>query len=166
MDLTVRPAAPADLDAIVDVFRRCWTISYAELLPPSVQEEMTPEKARELWASAVLPSFERTTLIAEADGKVIGMARIGTDPSDATKGHLFSLYIDPAASGKGAGRRLLTSAMDEVRGRGFSLMTLWVFKANSLAQGLYNSCGFNPTSLERTDDRWTIPEIEMIATIN
>lgn len=166
MEFRVRPATTSDLPAIVDIFRRCWTISYVDLLPSSVQEAMTPEKARELWALAVEPSTDRATLIAEAEDQVIGMARVGIDPADVSRGHLFSLYIDPASSGRGAGRYLLSRAMDEVKARGFKEMTLWVFKENAAAQGLYGSCDFAPTSKERTNDRWTIPEIEMIATIN
>ena len=56
---------------------------------------------RELWSGAVLPHPDRETLVVEADGEIVGMARIGVDPLNSTRGHLFSLYISPIWLEKG-----------------------------------------------------------------
>ena len=160
--MKIRTTSPSDLDAIVEVFRACWTLSYADLLPLQVREEMSEDKARDMWRGAVEPHADRSTLLADIDGKVVGVARIGSDPNDQTRGHLFSLYVHPDFAGRGIGRALLTEAMSQLHDRGFALRTLWVFKDNESAQGLYKSFGFMPTGEEKTDPRWQIPEIEMI----
>jgi ribosomal protein S18 acetylase RimI-like enzyme len=41
-------------------------------------------------------------------------------------------------------------------------VTLWVFKANPIAIGLYRKSGFVETGREKTDERWQIPQIEML----
>jgi hypothetical protein len=45
---------------------------------------------------------------------------------------------------------------------GFQQISLWVFESNEVARNLYVGKGFQVTDLKRTDDRWKIPEIQMI----
>ena len=160
----IRTATPRDLDAIVDVFRGCWNISYSELLPHDVREGMTSEKAREMWGASVTPHPDRTTLVVEIADSVVAVARIGIDPNDGMSGHLFSLYVHPNSSGKGIGRALLLEAMKQLAEQGFIRRTLWVFRDNAAAKNLYISIGFIPSGEEKTDPRWKIPEIEMVLT--
>ena len=162
--MKIRTTTPRDLDAIVEVFLACWNISYEDLLPQSVRAEMSVEIAKNMWQGAVEPHPQRTTLVAEFQGAVVGVARIGIDPNDGVSGHLFSLYVHPDFSGRGIGRTLLIEAMTQLRTQGFSRRTLWVFRDNVHAQKLYTSIGFIPTNTEKIDPRWQIPEIEMALT--
>ncbi len=165
MELSVRNAESGDLDSIVDIFRDCWLNSYKELLPEDVRNEMTFEKARELWAPAVVLSDKsRTTLVCEIAGKVVGFARIGSDPVKTERGHLFSLYVSSKVAGRGIGQMILNTARSRLTTMGFKEISLWVFKDNLIAQGLYLKNGFLPTDQERTDARWKISEIEMLST--
>ncbi len=90
------------------------------------------------------------------------MARIGSDVDLPTRGHLFSLYIDPKYAGQGFGKTLLSAALGKLTARGFKEISLWVFKANLGAIELYKKLGFQPTGRERTDDRWQSLEIELL----
>ena len=117
---------------------------------------MTEDAARELLRKAVDITPERKTFVAEEDGLIIGMARVGIE---GEKVHLFSLYVSPDASGKGVGSALMEMAFGDSTYR-----TLWVFKENSIAQGLYKKFGFDFTGAERIDPRWQIPEVEMLST--
>ncbi len=165
MELTFRDADSGDLDSIVDIFRDCWLNSYKELLPEDVRNEMTLEKARELWAPPVTPSDKsRATLVCEIEGKVVGFARIGSDPVKTELGHLFSLYVGSQVAGRGIGQMILNTALLRLTTMGFKEISLWVFKDNLIAQNLYRKNGFLPTGLERTDARWKISEIEMLST--
>jgi ribosomal protein S18 acetylase RimI-like enzyme len=157
----IRTATPRDLDAIVEVFRACWNLSYAELLPNEVRADMTQEKAREMWGAAVTSHPDRTSLVVELEDLVVAIARIGIDPNDGKSGHLFSLYVHPGSSGQGIGRALLNEAMKRLSEQGVTRRTLWVFRDNAIAQKLYSSFGFIPSGAEKTDPRWKIPEIEM-----
>ena len=160
--MTIRPARPDDLDAVVRIFRACWSESYRDLLKTEVRNSMTVEKATDLWVSALTPNTDRETLLACIGENPIGMARIGTDVDFPSRGHLFSLYIDPRYAGQGFGKTLLAAALGKLSRRGFKEISLWVFKANLGAIGLYGKLGFQPTGRERTDDRWQSLEIEML----
>ena len=163
MESVIRPAEVDDLQAMVRLFRDCWNISYADLLPLDVREAMTEEAATELLKGAVVPHADRETLLIEVSGEVAGMARIGIDPDEAQRGHLFSLYISPRFAGQGLGKKLLTEALRRIKARGFTEISLWVFKENSTAQSLYEKLGFAPNGRERVDVRWKIPEIQLIS---
>lgn len=163
MESLVRKATTADLDSLVDIFRACWLTSYKEILPQSVRDEMSVEKAREMWALSVKPHPERTTFVIELDGRVVGVARVGSDVSNLARGHLFSLYVHPDNAGRGLGKILLRHALASLREIGFEEITLWVFKNNAPTRNLYSSLGFQETGQERIDERWKNPEIEMLA---
>jgi len=163
MESLVRTATTADLDALVEIFRACWLTSYKDILPQSVRDEMSVEKAREMWALSVTPHPERTTFVIEQDGMVVGVARVGTDISNSARGHLFSLYVHPDNAGRGLGKLLLRHALASLREKEFKEITLWVFKNNAPTRNLYSSLGFLETGQERIDERWKIPEIEMLA---
>lgn len=159
--MEIKPAHIDDLEEIVDVFRKCWTLSYVDILPKIVRDEMSVDAARQMWRGAVEPHPERETFVITDEDRIVGMARIGVDENDSSAGHLFSLYVSPESAGKGLGRALLREVMGRLHERGFNKITLWVFKDNPTARGLYESEGFIPTGAEKTDPRWQIPQIEM-----
>ena len=119
MESLVRTATPTDLDSLVDIFRACWLTSYKEILPQSVRDEMSVEKAREMWTLSVAPHPDRTTFVIELDSKVVGVARVGSDVINSTRGHLFSLYVHPDNAGRGLGKTLLRRALASLRENGF-----------------------------------------------
>ena len=153
MESLVRTATTADLDSLVEIFRACWLTSYKDILPQSVRDEMSAEKAREMWALSVTPHPERTTFVIEQDGMVVGVARVGTDISNSARGHLFSLYVHPDNAGRGLGKLLLRHALASLREKEFKEITLWVFKNNAPTRNLYSSLGFLETGQERIDER-------------
>ena len=160
--MEIRAAHIDDLEEIVDVFRKCWTLSYESILPKNVRDEMSVDAAREMWKGAFEQHPDRENFVITDDDRVLGMARIGVDENDSSAGHLFSLYVSPESAGKGLGRALLRDVLGRLRQRGFNKITLWVFKDNPTARGLYESEGFTPTGAEKTDPRWKIPQIEMV----
>ncbi len=162
MKMTIREGRAEDIDALVRIFRACWQESYRDLLSEDVRNAMSVEKAKDLWLPALTPKSDRETLVACAGEKPVGMARIGRDPDFPNRGHVFSLYIEPKYAGKGFGRALLTAALSRLSERDSTGISLWVFKANLGAIGLYKKMGFEPTGRERTDTRWQSLEIEML----
>jgi ribosomal protein S18 acetylase RimI-like enzyme len=101
--------------------------------------------------------------VIELDGRVVGVARVGSDVTNVARGHLFSLYVHPDNAGRGLGKILLRHALASLREIGFEEITLWVFKNNAPTRNLYSSLGFQETGQERIDERWKNPEIEMLA---
>ena len=57
-------------------------------------------------------------------------------------GHLGQISVHPAHQGRGIGRRMIESALSDLRERGYKAITLAVTSANTNALHLYESCGF------------------------
>jgi ribosomal protein S18 acetylase RimI-like enzyme len=160
-----RTATVDDLPAIAKIFLRCWTISYKSVLSESARDSFTPESAAELWRKSIeLPEDKQTLLLIDGK-KAVAVFRIGSDKDDSSRGHLFSLYVDPDSAGRGFGKGALKEAMKRNRDRGFIQMTLWVFANNETANSLYTKNGFAPTGKSRTTPEWGALEIELIATL-
>ena len=128
-DLSLRPATPDDVRAIVDVQL---TSRAAAAMPPGLH----PEHEVLAWLTS---KFETDELwVAESDGAVVGYARL-------TATWLDDLYVVPAHAGQGVGSALLDLAKAQ-RPSGFCL---WVFEMNTPARGFYERHGL--VNLERTD---------------
>lgn len=155
-------ASLEDLDAIASLFHACWHISYRELLRESVIEAMNMDSARDFWRPALVEPKSRETILGFGDNKLVSVFRIGKDPLDSSRGHLFSLYVAPEAAGHGYGRESLVEAMSRLTSPEAREVSLWVFDKNSVARSLYVSAGFIPTGAKRVDDRWQELEIEML----
>jgi len=160
--VNIRPVNSQDLGSLVTIFRACWNVSYRDLISDSVRTAMDIEAATKLLTSAANPKPGRYTLIADEAKIGLGFASFGSDPEDATKGHLHSLYVSPESAGKGVGTKLLNEVITQLTQIGKPDITLWVFKENSIAIGLYQKTGFVETGREKTDERWQIPQIEML----
>jgi len=160
-----RAATVDDLPVIAEIFLRCWTISYASVLSESARDSFTQESAAELWRKSIeLPEDKQTLLLIDGE-KAVAVFRIGSDKDDSSRGHLFSLYVDPDSAGRGFGKSALKEAIERNRDRGFTQMTLWVFANNEIANSLYTKSGFAPTGKSRTTPEWGALEIELIASL-
>lgn len=64
-------------------------------------------------------------------------------------GHLWGLYVSPAARGRGVGRALVAAVLDEARARGLGQVQLGVATGNAPALALYRAMGFAVFGTER-----------------
>jgi ribosomal protein S18 acetylase RimI-like enzyme len=88
------------------------------------------------------------------------MIRFGADDDDPTRGHVFSLYVDPSAAGRGVGGDLLARATAELAAR-YRTATLWVFAANERALRFYRAAGWTPTGATRVEPEWRALELQL-----
>lgn len=84
-------------------------------------------------------------LVAEVQGRPVGMAFGLFDKERAKTGHVAGMWVDPDARGRGAGRALLDAAIAWARSRGLDRLELWVTKGNGPAERLYERAGFADT---------------------
>ena len=80
--MELRLARTSDLPDIANLFLKCWTISYVDVLSQETREAMTPEGAIELWKKALTSNLERKTVLAIENEVLIGLFRVGHDPKD------------------------------------------------------------------------------------
>jgi GNAT superfamily N-acetyltransferase len=85
----------------------------------------------------------RSQFVAELDGTVAGTA--GGIASDDPNAALISMWVAPAARGKGVGEALVHAVLDWARGEGYPAIRLWVTDGNDAAERLYLRCGFTRT---------------------
>jgi ribosomal protein S18 acetylase RimI-like enzyme len=145
----LRLAGPDDLPAMAEVFVASWRAGYRGVVPDTVIDAWTPETAL-----TELAAGEGQDVVAlDESGTVTGFARYQPE-----NGYLASLYVAPAAGGRGTGRALLQYALDAMPGRD---VTLWVFEANARARDLYARAGFRPDGARLVDPRWQAPQVRL-----
>lgn len=69
-----------------------------------------------------------------------------------TSVRVFGINLDPAAWGRGLGRRLLSVSIDLLRVIGYHEAVLWVVPENARARRLYSSAGWAADGAERQDE--------------
>jgi GNAT superfamily N-acetyltransferase len=77
----------------------------------------------------------------------MGTVWMDGNPSDAdnpeTKvAHLRAFIVDDSVRGRGAGRKLLSAAIEWADEQGFAEVKLWTFKGLDAARKLYDEFGF------------------------
>lgn len=138
--ITIRPASPADLDRITEIYAHAVTNGTAsyELEPPP-REEMAAR-------FGALREKSCPYLAAEEGGAVIGYAYAG--PFRPRRAYRFmvedSIYLDPAAQGRGVGRLLLSRLVAEATSLGFRQMAAVIGDGagNAASVRLHAALGF------------------------
>ncbi|RNE64127.1 GNAT family N-acetyltransferase [Cryobacterium tepidiphilum] len=168
MSVAIRPATDSDRDAIVRVFLACWRESYAAVLPAPLVDGMDEHRATTLWDRVLSESQPGEVLVAEdgaaatgpaAAGELLGVTRFAA-PADG-EGIVHSLYVAPAAQGRGVGSRLLGAAARALADAGCTRATLWVFRANEPSIGFYRRQGWLPDGRERVQPEFGEPELRL-----
>lgn len=102
--ITLRPYAPADLDAVLACFQRSVRDLGAAAYPSDVVEAWAAGASdRAAWAARLSPD---DTEVATEGSAIVGFCRVTAD------GHLDLLYVDPDHARQGLARRLLTGVGD------------------------------------------------------
>ncbi|MBI1742818.1 GNAT family N-acetyltransferase [Candidatus Acetothermia bacterium] len=130
--LEIRPVIETDYDAILDLWNR--TGLHHE---PHRRDSLSAFQQQ-------LRHYGDCTLIAEANGKVIG-SLIGTH--DGRKGLINRLAVDPDFQKQGIARRLIEAAEHSFRSKGIEIITALVAVSNLPSQMTFTKSGY----VARTD---------------
>lgn len=142
----VRPARPADADAIEALRVGTWRVAYRGMVPDAYLDAMPVDGARRAGRMAE-PGPGVVEVVAESDGTIVGWAGGGPsrdDDSAAATGEIYACYVEPSWWGSGVGGRLLRRVVDGLRAAGSADLTLWVLADNERAQRFYAAHGFRP----------------------
>jgi len=99
-------------------------------------------------------------LIAEEEGRPLGLAFGLFDKARPKIGHVGGMWVSPEARGRGAGQALLDAAIAWGRSLGLDALELWVTAGNSAAARLYERAGFVDTG--RRDTLPSNPALQII----
>jgi GNAT superfamily N-acetyltransferase len=138
VQLTVRDARDEDSAAIARLL--------VQLGYPTATDAVTERMRRLLAAGDRL-------VVAEVDGRVVGLARLHVSSSleyDTPAGQLAALVVDEHHRGSGVGRALVEAMEAEARARGCGVFFLTTAEGRADAHAFYERLG-----LERTGRRYT-----------
>jgi ribosomal protein S18 acetylase RimI-like enzyme len=123
----------ADIPALAALAARTWSDAFGNGVSPEDEAAELAEGRSEAFFAAT--RTERTTLVAEVDGELVGYVQFG----DA---NLHRLYVATALHGRGLGRRLLVAALEHPRLASAIRIFVQVWEENARALRLYESAGF------------------------
>jgi ribosomal protein S18 acetylase RimI-like enzyme len=86
-------------------------------------------------------------LVAESDGRWIGMAVGGPHRDYPGEAGLYAMWVDPSARGAGVAHALVEGVVAWARSTGFPVLRLRVTISNDAAVRLYVRCGFSDAGL-------------------
>ena len=121
--MILRPATPADAQAIAIVHRTAMRVSLSFL--PDLH---TAAEDLRYFSEKFLPA--NAVWVADEAGQVVGYVGFDAD-------WINHLYVLPEFQGQGTGPRLLAKAMADGRSR-----RLWTFQQNARARKFYEARGF------------------------
>lgn len=95
------------------------------------------------------PNAGNAVFELNSDGTGVGYLWIGPDTSgDPTAWWVWDIVVDPEHRGRGFGRSAMLLAEDHARAEGARTLGLSVFGFNAAARGLYESVGYDTTSVK------------------
>lgn len=134
MDLSaikVGPASTADAGAIARIYIEAWQDTYPGIVPDRLLRAMTLSGQTARWAAAIARG-EAVLVARHASHGIVGMSSLGNarDTGLGPDSEIYTLYVDPAFYGSGAGRALMTAAFAELRHQGFAACIVWAHAKN------------------------------------
>ena len=137
--VTIEPIEPSrDVTSIIAVNNRAF----------AGHREAAGMNRESLGEQMGLPWYEpEGFLVARSAGALLGFCWTKQHP-DAV-GEIYVVAVDPARSGGGLGRALVTAGFASLEARGARTGMLWVDEANAKAVALYRSLGMEPTVANR-----------------
>jgi phosphinothricin acetyltransferase len=152
--MRIRPAHPADLPALLEIYNDAvvHTTASWDLLP------WTPVEHAEWYATKA--ERRHPILGADEDGEILGYSAYG--PFRAKAGYAatmeHSVYVRPSSRGLGIGRTLLVAIIEAARANGVHALIGGLSSDNDVSLALHHSLGFVEVGrlpeVGRKFDRW------------
>ena len=140
---TVRPARPADAQDCARVHVRSWQEAYVGMVPDDFLQALSVRARTDQWEDW-LRDEGRAAFVAERDnGEIVGFCLAGPPLHGSAPGfgEIQALYLLQKAYGRGLAEQLMGLGARDLRGRGYTGVTLRVMKANARARAFYERLG-------------------------
>lgn len=169
--VTIRDARKEDAPGIHRVARAAWHAAYDDLIGPGeVDETIDSWYGPDRLVRDDVRDPDRPFLVAERttshddgsdsgdDGTLVGFAEAaaGDEPG---LWHLYRLYVQPDAWGKGVGTALLERIENSVREREVDELRVSVLADNEVGVAFYEARGFEQLATTE-DERFDVPRVE------
>ena len=133
MKYLIRTKQKKDCKDIAHVVTIAWNETYKGIVPDAVLDEMydnEDERVEREYKQFQDESIHKFVL--EVDNEVVGFVNVGksTDEDYPDSGELYAIYILKKYHGYGYGRKLVETAIDELKRMGFSDMIIGCLDGN------------------------------------
>ena len=150
----IRAATDGDLDAVAAIYAR-------EVREGTATFDLTPPP-RSKWEGLLASTHpgDHFLVAADDDGPVLGFAYSSQfRPKGAYDGtREVTIYLDPAAAGRGLGRVLYDDLLARMAAGGVRTALACISLPNDASEGLHRACGFERQGVlrevGRKFDRW------------
>ena len=166
-DVSVRPARPADAEAVARVQVVTWRTAYRSVLPVAVLNDWDEAGAAAAWQAAVTnpPTPAHGVLVAVERADLVGFAAYG--PAELTAGEqpdpagptteIATLLVEPRWGRRGHGSRLLAAVADLARATGARRLQIWLPEADAVSAAFFQSAGWAQQGWVRSLDTGAQP---------
>jgi L-amino acid N-acyltransferase YncA len=142
MEMTIRLATPADAAAIAAIYNQ----GIAERIATF---ETAPRAVEQIAAQLTEKGERYPTIVVGCEGRIVAFAGAGPYRSRPCYAGVaeHSVYVDPAARGRGAGRAALEALIEAYPARGFWKLVSRIFPENAASLALHERCGFRTVGI-------------------
>lgn len=138
-----------DIPVIQDLTNRIWRPTYQSILSPEQIEYMLEMMYSTAALEKQINALQHQFIILQDDNQPIGFASYSaTDMPGVFK--LHKIYLDLNYQGKGVGKMLLSTVVDQVKAHGANILELDVNRFNK-AKLFYEKQGFSVYKEKNTD---------------
>jgi ribosomal protein S18 acetylase RimI-like enzyme len=163
----VRAARPEDGRAMAEVHVAAWRAAYAGIMSDGFLGGLNEDTSARRWAATLAgPHPSVSYLVAESDGRVVGIGAAGAPRQEVPDGvgELWMINLHPRWWRRGLGTLLHDGLMAELAAFGYLSAYLWVAQGNDRARAFYRAKDWRPDGERRVDDRAEppIPELRYV----
>src|SRR3569623_2805116 len=133
--LSVRTARPEDAADLARIYIESWQDTYVGVISHALLGAMSLKGHTARWRATIRAADRSGAVLVAEDSRhgVIGLCSLGTarDRGLGFEGEVYTLYVDPAFLGRGAGRALLAGAFDALKERKLRYCLIWAHAHNN-----------------------------------
>ena len=129
--MLIRKAEIGDVTGIAIVHVDSWRSTYKGIVPDQFLEGLSYETREQIWMAGIKENH--VYIVEDENGKVVGFAAGGkerTGKYEAYVGELYAIYLLEEQQGKGLGRLLFQSVVDDLKEKKLNSMLIWALEEN------------------------------------
>jgi GNAT superfamily N-acetyltransferase len=141
--MRIRQATVSDSSGIARVHVESWKATYKGQVSDEYLNSLSIADRTKRWEEWFAWDG-LTVVVAEDHAQIKGFASFGRcqdDEEDATTGEVFAIYLLADEQRAGIGQSIWKVALQRLKERGFTAVTVWVLETNSPARRFYEKMG-------------------------
>ncbi|WP_318618285.1 GNAT family N-acetyltransferase [Sporosarcina sp. YIM B06819] len=127
----IRKAKLEDAVGIAKVHVDSWRTTYMGIVPDAYLDSLSYESREQIWMSGIKQN--NVYIVEDGDGQIVGFASGGkerTGKYEAYVGELYAIYLLEGQQGKGLGRKLVQTVVDDLKDKKLDSMLIWALEEN------------------------------------